>query len=292
MKLLIITPFKNEEKSIYKTIESIISQDCPPVKWLLIDDSSDDESPAIVKKYAESVPFIQYELRVKAGSSRATGSNIVDMFNYGLNRAIELNIEWDVVLKLDADIVIQNSDYLRYILGKFEQFPELGIASGATFIISPSGEKVIESKHKWHTQGPNKFYRKKCLEEIGGLRPFKGWDGVDDILARDRGYVTEKFFEQLVHHLYPTQTRTSEGGEKRGLMREAAGYRNMGYPFFMYIFKSAKLAKDRSLYSGFMFFYYGVKSTLTSRPLVSKAEARAVRKFMVDRVNNKFKYTG
>ncbi|WP_407430173.1 glycosyltransferase family 2 protein [Arcticibacter sp.] len=290
MKLLIITPFKNEEVSVGQTLASVVRQSVHPAAWLLMDDGSVDESPRIVQEYAAQYPFIKYYRRESGSGARATGNNVVDLFNLGLKVAEEMEIGWDIVSKLDADLVIQKDDYLAFLVEKFKRYPKLGIASGATFIINDKG-KVIESKHRWHTQGPNKFYRKECLEAIGGLRPFKGWDGIDNILARDKGYITEKFFEQDVLHLYPTQTRDAEGGVRQGLRREAYGYRNMGYPFFMYLFKAGKLLKERSMYEGCLFLMYGIKATLVSRPLVSKHEARAVRRFMAKRVENKFTYT-
>lgn len=291
MNLLIITPFKNEGKSIAKTIESIINQNYHPIKWLLVDDGSDDDSPEIVKNYQKKHPFIQYHRRIGSSKSRATGNNVVDVFNHGLEFAKSLQIDWDVVSKFDADLVIDSKDYLQFLMSKFATFPELGIASGVTYILTDNNVKIIESHHRWHTQGQTKFYRKECLEAMGGLRPFKGWDGIDDILARNKGFITEKFFEQKIWHLYPTQTRQAEGGFKRGLLREAAGYRNMGYPFYMYIFKALKLVKERGIYPGILYLYYGIKAQ-NSKPLVTKEEARAVKKFMLQRIRNDFKYTG
>ena len=289
-RLLIITPFKNEADSIGKTIDSIVKQTSYPVKWLMIDDSSDDSSPEIVKSFQEKYDFIEYHRREKTENTRATGSNIVSLFNYGLALAESLNIEWDIVAKLDADLVIQQDSYLSFLMEKFTKYPKLGIASGVTFVLN-GADKVIESKHKWHTQGPNKFYRKACLAAIGGLKPFKGWDGIDDMLARDKGFITEKFFEQEVLHLYPTQTRTTEGGIKMGLKREAGGYRNMSYPLYMCLLRAVKIAKKHSLHSGLLFFYYCVLNFMNTKPLLNKSERKVVSRFMRKRLRNNFKYT-
>jgi biofilm PGA synthesis N-glycosyltransferase PgaC len=291
MRLLIITPFRNEEQSIVRTMESIVNQTTLPVKWLMIDDGSDDKSPDLVREYQARYPFIHYHRRGNATGQRATGNNVVDVFNEGLKVAESLNVEWDIVSKLDADLVIESKDYLQFLLEKFSKYPKLGIASGVTYILPNGKDKVFESMHRWHTQGQTKFYRKECLEAMGGLKPFKGWDGIDDILARAKGYITEKFFEQHVWHLYPTQTRSAEGGFKKGLLREATGYRNMGYPFYMYIFKSLKLVKERGLYPGLVYFYYGVKASLFTRPMVNKEEQHIVKDFMLKRWKNDFSYT-
>jgi len=290
MDLLIITPFKNEQDSILRTMESIVMQSYHPVKWLMMDDGSDDLSPKLVKQYQKRYHFIHYHRRKTTPGERATGNNIVGLFNEGLQLAAKLKIKWDIVAKLDADLVVQRSDYLEFLMDKFARYPTLGIASGVTFILD-KGKKVIESNHRWHTQGPNKFYRKACLEEIGGLKPFKGWDGIDDILARAKNYITEKFFEQEILHLYPTQTRSAEGGIKKGLKREAFGYRNMGYPFYMYLMKSLKLTKNRGPYHGLLYLYYGLKASLFQPRMVSREEAGVVKAFMRKRWKNDFLYT-
>ncbi|MFT2011403.1 glycosyltransferase family A protein [Pontibacter sp. 13R65] len=289
MKLLIITPFKNEEGSIARTIESICKQTCHPAAWILVDDNSTDASPEIAINYSQKVEYIHYYLKEDEGQ-RATGKNVIDVFNFGLAKAKALGVEWDVVLKLDADLVIDRTDYLEFILNKFSSFPSLGIASGATYILK-NGQKVIESKHKWHTQGPNKFYRKQCLEAMGGLKPFKGWDGIDDILARHHGYITEKFFEQLIWHLYPTQTRNAEGGAKNGIRREAASYQNRNYPFYMFLLKAGKLAKAKKFQEAFIFLFYGLKLKLSTKPLVSQEEGEIIRNFLKQRFFRGFRYT-
>ncbi|MES2454284.1 MAG: glycosyltransferase family A protein [Bacteroidota bacterium] len=291
MKVLIITPFKNEAASIEKTIQSIVKQSVHPVKWLMIDDVSDDRSPRLVQEYQARFPFIYYHKRKKIATLRTTGNNIVEIFNEGLKLADGMGIDWDIVVKLDADLIVQRTDYLEFMSQKFEQYPLLGIASGVTFVLKGDNNKMIESRHKWHTQGPNKFYRKECLEAIGGLRPFKGWDGIDDILARAKGYITEKFFEQELQHLYPTQTRAAEGGFKKGLLREAKGYTNMGYPLYVSVLRSMKIAKERGLHSGLLFFNYVLKHTITDKPMVTKEEKKLVARFMRQRWNNNFLYT-
>ncbi len=289
MNLLIITPFRNEEHTIEQTLQSICKQTVTPAKWILIDDNSTDASADIVKEYAQLHPFIKYQSR-EAKSGRSTGANIVNIFNYGLKVAADENLSWDIVLKLDADLVIEKNNYLAFIVDKFQKHPSLGIASGATYIES-DGKRIIESNHKWHTQGPNKFYKKECLEAMGGLKPFKGWDGIDDILARSRGYITEKFFEQPILHMYPTQSRSAEGGIKKGLIREADGYQNRDYPLYMFLFKSISLIKKKGLYSSLFFLCYGIKIKFSKKPLVNKEESREVRRFLISRFLGRIKFS-
>lgn len=290
MNLVIITPFKNEEVTIKATLESICRQTVKPLAWLLIDDNSTDASPAIVKEFEKKFDFIKYYNRNIKKDDRATGGNVVSVFYYGLQKAADEKIDWDIVLKLDADLDIDRDDYLAFFINKFTQSPLLGIASGTTYVQLPNGEKKFESKHRWHTQGPNKFYRKECFKAIGGLKPFKGWDGIDDILARDKGYLTQKYSEQTLRHFYSTQTRNAEGGVKMGLLREAEGYQNRAYPFYMFFFKALKLARQKGIGNGAFFLWTGLKLKLFTKPKVTKEEQKAIRKFFVSRLFNRIKF--
>ena len=56
---VLITPAKNEESNIRRTIESILSQTIRPSKWIIIDDSSTDRTAAIVKEYLATYEFIK-----------------------------------------------------------------------------------------------------------------------------------------------------------------------------------------------------------------------------------------
>ena len=52
LKYVLITPARNEEAYIEKTIQSVISQTILPVKWVIVSDCSIDGTDEIVKKYA------------------------------------------------------------------------------------------------------------------------------------------------------------------------------------------------------------------------------------------------
>jgi glycosyltransferase involved in cell wall biosynthesis len=55
---VLITPARNEEKLIEKTIQSVIGQTVLPVKWVIVNDGSTDETASIVGKYLEKYPWI------------------------------------------------------------------------------------------------------------------------------------------------------------------------------------------------------------------------------------------
>ena len=47
----LITPARNEEAFIEKTIESMLNQTLLPVKWVIVDDASTDKTHEIVSRY-------------------------------------------------------------------------------------------------------------------------------------------------------------------------------------------------------------------------------------------------
>ena len=66
---VLITPARNEEAYIEKTIQSVISQTFLPKKWVIVSDGSIDRTDEIVKKYESKYDFIQL-LRREASESR------------------------------------------------------------------------------------------------------------------------------------------------------------------------------------------------------------------------------
>ena len=57
---VLITPARNEEASIEKTIQSVISQTVKPLKWVIVSDGSTDRTDDIAKQYAAEYDFIEY----------------------------------------------------------------------------------------------------------------------------------------------------------------------------------------------------------------------------------------
>ena len=51
MKLSIITVCFNAEKTIKKTIESILEQDTEEFEWVVVDGKSEDQTNSIIKSY-------------------------------------------------------------------------------------------------------------------------------------------------------------------------------------------------------------------------------------------------
>src|ERR1700723_1249079 len=55
----LVTPARNEEAFIAKTIESVIRQTVLPMKWVIVNDGSTDSTGSIAGKYAASHNWIE-----------------------------------------------------------------------------------------------------------------------------------------------------------------------------------------------------------------------------------------
>ena len=54
LRCVLITPARNEEAFIAKTIESMVNQTIRPIRWVIVNDGSTDRTAAIVCRYAAS----------------------------------------------------------------------------------------------------------------------------------------------------------------------------------------------------------------------------------------------
>ena len=59
MKYVLITPARNEEAFITKTLDSMVTQTVLPERWVIVDDGSTDHTAEIVEEYAKRYPWIE-----------------------------------------------------------------------------------------------------------------------------------------------------------------------------------------------------------------------------------------
>src|SRR5690349_19956259 len=128
MKYVLVTPARNEEAFIEKTLDSMVSQTVSPEKWVIVDDGSTDSTAQLVDKYARDNRWI--ELVRRAQRPDRSFSRKVDAFNAGLQKVSSHDFE--VIGNQDADLS-SDSDYLEFLISKFTYDPWLGVA-GSPFV--------------------------------------------------------------------------------------------------------------------------------------------------------------
>ena len=196
LSYVLITPARNEEAYIEKTIQSVISQEYLPKKWVIVSDGSTDRTDEIVQKYILGNTWIEF-LRMPERRERQFAAK-VQFFNAGYERIKDMS--YDIIGSLDADISF-TSDYFAFLLSKFLESPRLGVAG--TPFVEGSSHYDYRFTNIEHVSGACQMFRRECFEDIGGYIPIKagGIDWIAVATARMKGWTTRTFVEKTcVHH--------------------------------------------------------------------------------------------
>jgi len=86
---VLVTPSRNEEKLIGKTIESVAQQTVLPLKWVIVNDGSTDSTGTIAERYAAQYAWIEVVNRPVRKERNFAAK--VHAFNAGRERLGELN---------------------------------------------------------------------------------------------------------------------------------------------------------------------------------------------------------
>lgn len=241
-RYVVITPVRNEVRHLAAVIDSVRSQTVRPVKWIIVDDGSNDNTHEIIEAAARADDWI-FGLRRSDRGFRKAGGGVVDAFYDGF-RLIGKEA-WDFLVKLDGDLSFDR-DYFERCLGYFHADSQLGIGGG-TICQSSGAGLVVESTAdpQFHVRGATKIYRRRCWEQIGGLIRAPGWDTVDEFKANMLGWRTRTFSDvKVTHHRHAGEAYGQwHNWTKNGLANYVAGY----HPLFMLV-KCAKRAFHKPLF--------------------------------------------
>jgi hypothetical protein len=217
----VVTPVKDEREHLPRTIRSMLAQSHPPAQWVIVDDGSRDGTLAIAQAAAAHTPWITAASTTAGNGDRARGAPVVRAFERGL---AHVDAEHELVVKLDGDLFLP-SHYFEWVAATFARDARAGIVGGRVLIHDGRAwqpEKV--GRHTVH--GAIKAYRRRCLDEIGGLRASMGWDGIDEYGAKARGWRVIPMSE--LHVLHYAQ-RGSKQRWWRARLEEGRGAHFMGY---------------------------------------------------------------
>jgi poly-beta-1,6-N-acetyl-D-glucosamine synthase len=196
LPLVLITPARNEEAFIEKTIDSMIHQTVPPRKWIIVDDGSTDKTSDIVEKYTARYPWMELIRRPHRRERNFAGK--VHAFNAGLARAQSLAV--DLIGNVDADISF-GSDHFEFLTAKFCEDPSLGVAG--TSYTQEGWDSLLDSfEGPTSVSGACQLFRVRCFQQVGGYRPNPagGIDWIAVTTARMKGWKTRNYPERRFHH--------------------------------------------------------------------------------------------
>jgi biofilm PGA synthesis N-glycosyltransferase PgaC len=196
-RYVLITPARNEAAFIAKTLESMSRQTVPPVKWVIVDDGSSDDTAAIVQRYLPAHPWIELVQRPPRKERHFAAK--VQAFNTGLERMAGL--DYEILGNLDADTSF-GPDHFEFLLSRFQADPKLGVAG--TVFREDGGYRSDQDSFEgqFHVAGACQIFRRECWDAIGGYIPIPGggidWSAV--INARMKGWKTRSYRERTFYH--------------------------------------------------------------------------------------------
>lgn len=197
LSYVLITPARNEAKSIGQTIQTVVNQTHLPLKWIIVSDGSTDETSAIVKTFLAKYPWMSL-IELPAREARSFAGKVMS-FNVGYEQVKHL--PFDVIGNLDADLSF-DPDYFQFLMEKFSEDHLLGVAG--TIFREDGGYSSETDSFEGHTHVPGgcQLFRKQCFEHIGGYVPTRvgGIDWIAVTTARMRGWKTRAFRERFFFH--------------------------------------------------------------------------------------------
>ena len=161
---ILITPVKDEEKTISFIIDSVLNQTLKPKLWIIVNDNSKDNSLKIIKEKIKSIEWIKVITKEinKEYNWFGYGNVIKEGINYCLENNIFLKYKTDYVGILDGDITIDNN-YFEELVSIFINNKDIGVGSGIRFIKKENNwQKEEEIKRPISTA---RLYRLESLKK-------------------------------------------------------------------------------------------------------------------------------
>ena len=248
---VLVTPARNEEKFIRKTIRSVIEQTVKPRKWVIVSDASTDGTDEIVQEYTGRYDWIKL-IRIPEDSDRDFAAK-VRCFNAAY--ATLKGAEYDIIGNLDADISFDPELY-EYLLGQFAANKKLGVA-GVPFIEEGFASYAHGFVNFDHVSGAVQTFRRECFEEIGGYVPVAG-GGIDWIAvttARMKGWTTRTFTGKVCYHA--RQMGTAKRGKLAAQFQLGKNDYYLGGHWLWQLFRSIFNMKERPYFIGGIFLFLG-----------------------------------
>jgi biofilm PGA synthesis N-glycosyltransferase PgaC len=262
-RYLLVTPCRDEARYARRTLDSVLAQSLPPSLWIIVDDGSRDDTPAILAEYAAKAPFIRVLRRDDRGF-RKLGGGVIDAFYHGYDTINPA--DFDFVTKLDLDLDLPPR-YFETLIEKMEANPRIGTLSGKPFFLDSTGKKIPETCGDENSVGMVKFYRTACFTQIGGFVRELMWDGIDCHRCRMRGWIAASVDDPALRFQHLRPMGTSHKNWWTGRTRHGAGQYFMGTgPLYMTASCLFRLTHPPALIGSAAMMWGYLKSAATRKP--------------------------
>jgi glycosyltransferase involved in cell wall biosynthesis len=259
---VLISPCRNEAEYMRRTLDSVVAQSLQPTLWVIVDDGSTDDTPAVLQEYAARHPWIRIVTRKDRGH-RSVGPGVIDAFYAGYQTITPSDFEF--MCKLDLDLELPTR-YFEILMKRMAENPRIATCSGKAYV--QQGDQLVPERHGDDTSlGMTKFYRTACFEKIGGFVREVMWDGIDNHRCRMHGWLACSWDEPDLRFTHLRPMGSSQDSIYVGRMRHGYGQYFMGTgPVFMLASALFRLnQKPYVLGSGAMMWGW-LKAALQGKP--------------------------
>jgi glycosyltransferase involved in cell wall biosynthesis len=219
----LITPCRDEAQFARRTLESVGRQTVPPALWVIVDDGSTDQTPAILAEFGAKLPYTRIVRRADRGD-RKLGGGVIEAFDEGY--ATIDPTKFDYVCKFDLDLDIP-AGYFEELMRRMEANPRIGTCSGKPYM-ELDGRLISEMCGDENSVGMIKFYRTTCFREIGGFVRELMWDGIDCHRCRMLGWIAISWDDAAIRFTHLRPMGTSHKNWWTGRVRHGLGQYFMG----------------------------------------------------------------
>jgi glycosyltransferase involved in cell wall biosynthesis len=269
-RYVLISPCRNEAAFMRQTLDSVVGQSLRPTKWVIVDDGSTDDTPAILAGYAARHEWISIVTRADRGT-RAVGPGVVDAFYSGY-QTIDCS-EFDFVCKLDLDLLLPPR-YFETLIDRMNADTRIATCSGKSYI-RENGRLVFERHGDDTSLGMTKFYRSIRFQEIGGFVREVMWDGIDCHQCRMHGWIACSWDDPDLRFVHLRPMGSSQQSIYAGRMRHGYGQYFMGTGFLYLAASALSRINQRPYVLGSLATMWGwIQSAALQRPRYENPEFR------------------
>ena len=236
--VLLLTPAHNEARFVDALVDGVVAQARLPDRWVIVDDGSTDGTFAAFERRVAGLEWVTL-LRREPPAVRARDPLAVAADARALNWALA-QIDWRAyshIGKLDADVVLPPA-FLARLLEDFAADPSLGMTGGLLTERHGRGWRRV-GQPATHAPPPARLYSRACFAACGGFREQLGWDTIDEVYARMRGFSTRVNRAVAVRHL---RVQGTADGRLRGRARHGECAWIAHYPPLFVLLRSVKVA--------------------------------------------------
>jgi len=164
MKVSVITVCLNSDKTIEKTINSVVSQDYENLEYIVIDGGSDDNTLNIINNYKENITSIVSE----------KDDGIYDGINKGIKKATG-----EIIFLIHANDIFVDKNVISKIVNFFKSKPDLDIVLADLAFKKNLNDKKIARYYSAKNFKPwmlrigyspphlSAFFKSKVFKEVG-----------------------------------------------------------------------------------------------------------------------------